>query len=57
MDGEITNTDASLALSFYSGSSTGNSNINNIQKFLADYDRNGIIDASDSSLILAALTS
>ena len=57
LDGEITNVDASLTLGIYSDLATGNGNVNNIQKFLGDYDRDGDVDSSDASLILANTTS
>lgn len=53
LDGEINNTDASIVQSWYASSSN---NLNNIQKFLADYNGDGTIDAIDSSLILASIS-
>lgn len=51
MDGEITLSDSSYIMNMYSDISTGNNHFSNIQIFLADYNGDGKVDASDASLI------
>lgn len=56
LDGSITTTDAALVLNIYSAMSIGNNTANNIEMFLADFNGDRIIDATDASLILNATT-
>lgn len=50
MDGEITLSDADYVMDIYSDLSVGN-DVNNIKKYLADYNGNGMVNSSDASLI------
>lgn len=56
MDGSITSSDATAVLNMYSNISSGNGNYSNIEMYLADFNGNGYVDASDSSLILAYIS-
>lgn len=56
MDGEITNLDASIVLSYYVALSGSGINLSNLQYYLADFNGNGVIDAVDSSAILAYIS-
>lgn len=55
-DGNINNTDATVALNIYASNSTGSGSYSNIEEYLADYDGDGDVDSSDASCILAIIS-
>lgn len=54
-DGILSYADASLVLTIYSHLATGNDTSNNLDKYLADYNNDGYVDAVDASAISANL--